>query len=136
MVYSGAWGKLFHEKKTEVENLLTLSLLGSYAGAGIQYLIPVSLVWLARRRLTRLHQLDTSIKLGRQMEQQGIINYIDTKAKCHHLKKLTLLRDFAAEFIDWRYSQSGWYFRPSFVNCFPSPLLSGSTLPPPTPFPV
>ncbi len=34
-----------------------------------------------------------------------------------------------SEFIDWRYSQSCWYFRPSFVNCCPSPLLSGSTLP-------
>ncbi len=28
-----------------------------------------------------------------------------------------------------------WYFRPSFVNCCPSPLLSGSTFPP-APFPV
>ncbi len=26
-----------------------------------------------------------------------------------------------------------WYFRPSFVNCCPSPLLSGSNLPPPLP---
>ncbi len=26
-VYSGAWGKLIHEKKIEVENLVTLSLL-------------------------------------------------------------------------------------------------------------
>ncbi len=34
-----------------------------------------------------------------------------------------------SEFIEWRYSQSCWYFRPSFVNCCPSPLLSGSTLP-------
>jgi hypothetical protein len=29
-------------------------------------------------------------------------------------------------FIDWRYSQSCWYFRPSFVNYRPSNLLSGS----------
>jgi hypothetical protein len=36
-------------------------------------------------------------------------------------------------FLDWRYTQSSWYFRPSFVNCCPSPLLSGSNLPP---FPV
>ena len=34
-----------------------------------------------------------------------------------------------SEFIDWRYSQSCWYFRWSFVNCCPSPLFSGSTLP-------
>jgi hypothetical protein len=27
MVYSGAWGKLIHENKPEVENLVTLSLL-------------------------------------------------------------------------------------------------------------
>ncbi len=40
-----------------------------------------------------------------------------------------------SEFIDWRYSQSCWHFRPSFVNCCPSNLLSGSTFPP-TPFPV
>ncbi len=33
------------------------------------------------------------------------------------------------EFIEWRYIQSCWYFRPSFVNCCPSPFLSGSTLP-------
>jgi hypothetical protein len=26
MVYSGAWGKLIHEKKPKVENLMTLSL--------------------------------------------------------------------------------------------------------------
>jgi hypothetical protein len=26
LVYSGAWGKLIHEKKTEVENLVALSL--------------------------------------------------------------------------------------------------------------
>jgi hypothetical protein len=25
-IYSGAWGKLIHEKKTEVENLVALSL--------------------------------------------------------------------------------------------------------------
>jgi hypothetical protein len=42
-----------------------------------------------------------------------------------------------SEFIDWRYSQSCWYFRPSFVNYCPSNLLFGLTLPPlpPPPFP-
>ncbi len=30
-----------------------------------------------------------------------------------------------SEFIDWKYSQSCWYFRPSFVNYCPSNLLSG-----------
>jgi hypothetical protein len=38
-----------------------------------------------------------------------------------------------SEFIDWRYSQSCWYFDPPFVNCCPSNLLSGSTPPPPLP---
>ena len=34
------------------------------------------------------------------------------------------------EFIDWRYSQSCRYFRPSFANCWPSNILSGKSLPP------
>ncbi len=65
-----------------------------------------------------------------------LINFIETKAKYRHLQKIDLKRDFAAEFIDWRYSKSCWYFRPSFVNCcivatqtFSLVLLS-STLPP------
>ncbi len=41
-------------------------------------------------------------------------------------KKICLL-----EFIDWRYSQSCWYFRPSFMSYCPSNLLSSSPLPPP-----
>jgi hypothetical protein len=61
----------------------------------------------------------------------GLINYIDTKAKCRHLKKFTCGRCLSV-FIDRRrYSQSCWNFRPSFVNCCPSNLLSGSTLPHP-----
>jgi len=84
-----------------------------------------------------------------------LINYIDTKAKCRHLKKLTckgtlrqlfmrvyyrleiqsvmfgLCGSCLSEFIDWRYSQSKGYFRPSFVNWCPSNLLSGSTSPQP-----
>ncbi len=40
-----------------------------------------------------------------------------------------------SEFKDWRYIQSCWYFRPRFMNCCLSLLLSGSTLPPPL-FPV
>jgi len=28
--------------------------------------------------------------------EHGLINYIDTKAKCHNLQKLTCKRDFAA----------------------------------------
>jgi hypothetical protein len=61
----------------------------------------------------------------------GLINYIDAKAKCRHLKKFTCGRCLSV-FIDRkRYSQSCWNFRPSFVNCSPSNLLSGSTLAPP-----
>jgi hypothetical protein len=35
-----------------------------------------------------------------------------------------------SEFIDWRYSQSCWYFRPSFLNYCPFNLLSSSPPPP------
>ncbi len=65
-----------------------------------------------------------------------LINFIDTKAKCRHIKNWPvkgLCGRCVSEFIDWRYSQSWWYFRPSFLNCCPSNLLSGSTLPPPLP---
>jgi hypothetical protein len=68
----------------------------------------------------------------------GLINYKDTKIKCRHLKDLPvkgLCSRCLLEFIDWRYSQSCWYFRPSFVNYCPSNLLSGSH-PPPLPLPV
>ncbi len=64
----------------------------------------------------------------------GLLNYIDTKAKCRHLKNgpvKGVCSRCLSEFIDWRYSRSCWYFRPSFVNCCTYNLLSGSTLPPP-----
>ncbi len=55
--------------------------------------------------------------------KHGLINYIDTKAKCCHLKKLTckgtLRQVFLRVYMDWRYSQSCWYFLPSFANCAP-----------------
>jgi hypothetical protein len=69
-------------------------------------------------------------------KKHWLINYIDTKAKCRHLKNLPVKRLYGgclSEFIDWRYllyNQSCWYFRLSFVNCCPSNLLSASTLPP------
>ncbi len=67
-------------------------------------------------------------------KHHGLIKYTDTKAKCRHLKKFSCKGTFRlclSEFIDWRYSQSQscWYFRLSFVNCCPSNLLSGSSLP-------
>ncbi len=82
------------------------------------------------------------LSLGSGEEQNGVqyyhglINYVDTKSKCRHLNKFTckgtLCHVFVkVEFRDWKYMQSYWYFRPSFVNCCPSNLLSGSTLLPP-----
>ncbi len=64
---------------------------------------------------------------------RGLTNYIDTKAKCRHLKKLTW-RDFAAGF-----NQSFRLEIPSVMlvlstqlcELLPLSLLSGSTLPPP-----
>jgi len=43
----------------------------------------------------------------------GLINYIDTKAKCRHLQKITGKGTLQQVFIDWRYSQS------CFVDCCP-----------------
>ncbi len=56
---------------------------------------------------------------------------IDTKAKCRHLKKLTCKGILWQVFIKvYRLeTQLCWYLRPSFVNCCPFNLLSGSTLP-------
>ncbi len=65
--------------------------------------------------------------------EYGLLICIDTKAECRHLKILTCIDTFRQEFIDWRYIQPCWYFRLSFVNCCPSNLHSGSTLPPPFP---
>ncbi len=48
-------------------------------------------------------------------QTHGRNNYKDTKTKCR-------LNWGLIEFIDWRYYQSGWYFRPSFVNYCPSNL--------------
>ncbi len=66
-------------------------------------------------------------------ERHGLINYIDTRAKCRHLKKLTCKGTLRQGFI--RVYRLGiqsvlLVFRPSFVNCCTSNLLSGSTLPP------
>jgi hypothetical protein len=59
----------------------------------------------------------------------GLISFIDTKAKCRHIKKLTCkgtLRQVFIRVIDWRYSQPCWYFWPSFELFTP----------PPPPYPV
>jgi hypothetical protein len=90
--------------------------------------------------LTRFHHRYeiTSVKLPTlrlkvfcvfaDIAKDGLIYNIDTKAKCRHLIKLNCI--CLSELIDWRYSQSCWYFRPSFGNCCPSNLLSGPTFPP------
>ncbi len=52
--------------------------------------------------------------------RHGLINYKDTKTRCR-------LYWCLIEFIDWKYSQSCWYFRLSFVNYCPSNLLSGQS---------
>ncbi len=60
-------------------------------------------------------------------------NYIDNKAKCRHLKNWSvkgLCGWCLSELIDWRYGQSCWYFRHSFVNCCPL-TFSLVQLPPP-----
>jgi hypothetical protein len=54
----------------------------------------------------------------------GLINCKDAKTKCRLYWRLI-------EFIDWRFSQSCWYLRPSFVSYCLSNLLSGSPAPPP-----
>ncbi len=66
-----------------------------------------------------------------------LINYLDTKARCRHLKNWPVKGVCGmclSYIIDWRCRQSSWYFRPSFVNCCPCNFLSGSTFPP-TPLP-
>jgi hypothetical protein len=56
--------------------------------------------------------------------------FVDTKAKCRHLKRLTC--KVTLQQVIMSSQQSCCCFRPSFVNCCPSPLLSGSTPPPPS----
>jgi hypothetical protein len=55
------------------------------------------------------------------------INALENTNTKGHLHFPFIIR---TEFIDWRYNQSCWYFRPGLVNCCPSHLLSGSTLHP------
>ncbi len=53
---------------------------------------------------------------------------------CRHLKKFFCkgtLRQVFIRVYGLETQSVCWYFRPSFVNCCSSPLLSGSTIPPP-----
>jgi hypothetical protein len=82
---------------------------------------------------SKSEQLRRSI--GLNTADHGLINYIDTKAKFLHLvkKKWTYkgtLRQVWIRIHRLGYSQSYWFFRPIFVNCCPSNLLSSSTPPP------
>jgi hypothetical protein len=62
--------------------------------------------------------------------------YIDQKTPEQIIWKCRKVARVTGRSIDWRYSQSCWYVLPSsFVNCCPSNLLSGSTLPPSLPSP-
>jgi hypothetical protein len=80
------------------------------------------------RLLAVLHHvaadMDIRFKAGRQMVF-CMEYYLTTTPKLNYFFTMVLNR-----LIDWRYSQSCWYFRPSFVNYCPSNLLSGS---PPSP---
>jgi hypothetical protein len=74
-----------------------------------------------------------SLSLSPNAETMGLISYIDIKAKCRHLKKFTCKGTLRQVFIRvYRLEiQSVMlvFFRPSFVNCCSSNLLSGSTMP-------
>ncbi len=62
------------------------------------------------------------------------IRLIEDDAKCRYRKKLTcqgtLRQVFIRVYILEIQSVICWYFRPNFVNCCPSNLLTGSTSPP------
>jgi hypothetical protein len=69
----------------------------------------------------------------KQRLDHGLIKHIDTKSKCRNLNKLTckvsLRQVFIRVYIDWKYHSISHVgiFGPSFVNCNPSNLLSGSS---------
>ncbi len=81
--------------------------------------------WTNLQIRNKTHQLRTE-KIEPKPKQNVVIQ------KYWHVK--CLCGRCLLEFIDWRYSQSCWYLRPSFVKCCPSDLLSGSTLHPSTPY--
>ncbi len=68
------------------------------------------------------------------MTSHGLMKNIDTKAKCRHLKKLTLRQVFMRVYRRRYTVNHVSIFDPAFFNCCLFPLLFGLTLPPP-PFP-
>ncbi len=89
------------------------------------------------RLLCNCKQAGLFIATGMQCTH-GLINYIDNKAKCRHLKKLTYKeglcgRCFQSLYVDWWYRQSCLVF--STLLCELLPLYSSLwfALPPPPP---
>ncbi len=69
--------------------------------------------------------------LSAQARTTFIISFLDSRRRVV-ICKGTLRQAFIIVYtVDWWYSQSCWYFPPSFVNCCPCSLLSGSVYPPP-----
>ncbi len=65
--------------------------------------------------------------------KHGLINYVDTEAKCRDLKKLTYKGALRQVFIRVYRLTVTLVFSTQLCELLPSPLLSGSTLPPPFP---
>ncbi len=85
-------------------------------------------------QLAQIQARKASRDVQRASSEHGLINYKDAKAKCCHLKTWHiegLCGRWLSEYVEWRYSKSCWYFRPSFVNYCPTNLLSGLIPPPP-----
>jgi hypothetical protein len=73
--------------------------------------------------------------INRNGAWHGLINYIDTKAKCRHLEKITCkgtLRHVFIRVYRLEIQSVMLVIRPSFVKFCPSNLLSGFNSPPPS----
>ncbi len=72
--------------------------------------------------------------LCRKGVNHGLINYIDTNAKCRHLKNWAikgLCDRCLSEFIDWRYTVMLVFSTHAVLWTVAPQIFSGSTLPPP-----
>jgi hypothetical protein len=81
--------------------------LGGWGGGDLQFLHYIPLLFNLEGKANRCDHV--------------LINDIDTNAKCRRPVK-GLCVACLSEFIDWRYSHSYWYFRPSFVSYCPLPF--------------
>ncbi len=68
------------------------------------------------------------------LERKKNLNF--TKSISYSKVNTVEIRCFIVEYIDWRYSQSCWYFRPALWTIAPLTLFLVSSSPPPSPFPV